>query len=74
MCRLQINLRSAAARTSDHLHYAMMAMMTVMTMMMVMMMVLVVVFVVVTLVMMMFALLKTNNMMIAGPVTTCTMF
>ena len=44
MCRLQINLRSAAARPSDHLHYAMMAMMT---MMMVMMMVLVVVLVVV---------------------------
>ena len=51
MCRLQINLRSAAARPSDHLHYAMMAMMT---MMMVMMMVLVVM----TLVMMMFAILK----------------
>ena len=24
LCRLQINLRSAAARPSDHLHYAMM--------------------------------------------------
>ena len=71
MCRLQINLRSAAARPSDHLHYAMMAMMTLM---MVMMMVLVVVLVVVTLVMMMFALLKANNMIIAGPVTTCTRF
>ena len=44
MCRLQINLRSAAARTSDHLHYVMimitMAMMMtlMMTMMMAMMM------------------------------------
>ena len=51
MCRLQINLRSAAAWSSDHLHYVlrmitmammmammMMVMMMVMTMMMAMMM------------------------------------
>ena len=43
MCRLQINLRSAAARTSDHLHYPMrmimmMVMASMMTMMMAMMM------------------------------------